>query len=560
MRPRQLDCVVIGYYEPPFGEYREFLHRQGVGSEAYRDLQLNFVNLNGAPMRFIDLLNHCYNEVHGGDSEVFKSGDIPNLAAAYLTQYLRRAKHRVEFINLFPDEQDKLREYLNQKPLCVAITTTFYVLNAPVIDMVKWIRAHSQDVKIIVGGPLIANHARNSQETPNQPIAIGSRPTLADCRVNDVFRTALEDIGADIFIIEAQGEATLARVVGCLGDGGDLAAVPNIAYRDRGVIRINPSLPENNSLDNNAIDWTSFSGRDLGRTIQTRTARSCAFNCSFCNYPTRAGALTLASLDAIQRELDSIRTVGVENVVFVDDTFNVPMGRFKEICRIMIDRNYGFKWFSYFRCSNADEEAIELAARSGCKGVFLGVESGSPAMLKNMNKAATIEKYAEGIRRLHDHGVTTFASFITGFPGETEDSIAETVDFIRQNRPTYYRTQLWYCEPGTPIQQQRDRYKIEGRGFVWSHSTMDSLEASDHIDRIFLSVNESVWLPQWSFDFWIIPYLMGKGFTPDSLLRFMRPASRMLALEIASMPPSEKTRLQRALLAEATQPLCDITA
>ncbi len=84
--------------------------------------------------------------------------------------------------------------------------------------------------------------------------------------------------------------------------------------------------------------------------------------------------------------------------MFIDDTFNVPLPRFKDLGRLMIQEQYNFNWFSYFRCSNSDEEAFDLMAKSGCKGVFLGIESGSPSILKNMNKAATIERYAEGTK------------------------------------------------------------------------------------------------------------------------------------------------------------------
>jgi p-methyltransferase len=161
----------------------------------------------------------------------------------------------------------------------------------------------------------------------------------------------------------------------------------------------------------------------------------------------------------------------------------------------MIRKNYQFNWFSYFRCSNSDEEAIELMARSGCKGVFLGIESGSPTILTNMNKAATIEKYATGIELLRRYGILTFGSFIIGFPGETDETVEETIDFIRETKPDYYRAQMWYCEPGTAIQNQRVKYDIKGEGFVWSHATMDSLEAMDHIDRMFLTIDQSLWLP-----------------------------------------------------------------
>ncbi len=186
--------------------------------------------------------------------------------------------------------------------------------------------------------------------------------------------------------------------------------------------------------------------------------------------------------------------------------------------------------------------------QSGCKGVFLGIESGSPTILKNMNKAATIEKYAQGIGWLRQYGITTFGSFIIGFPGETEETVRETIDFIKTNKPDYYRAQLWYCEPGTPIQHQREKYDIRGEGFVWNHRTMDSQEAMDHIEKLFLGIEESVWLPQWSFDFWTIPYLLGRGISREQFKELMGYASRLLALEIASVPAARKRSLQKEYL------------
>ena len=527
---RELDCIVIGYNEVPFSKYESFLRNYGEDSEAYRDLKFSFVDFGEKKFDYVGLMNHASSLAAGnGNSEPYKSGDIPNLAAAYLTTFLRRGGFSARYINLFQYEKDRLIEYLADDPLCVAITTTFYVVNLPVNEMVEFIRQHNPKVKIIVGGPLISNHYRNHK--------------------GDEFKTAVDDIGADIYVIEGQGEFTLAQIVGCLKSGGDLSTVPNIVYYENKDLRRTKVAPENNSLDANMIDWRGFPDEELGATIQTRTARSCAFKCSFCNYPTRAGALTLASLETIERELDSMKELGtVKNAVFIDDTFNVPFPRFKEICRMMIRKKYNFNWFSYFRCSNSDEEAIELMAESGCKGVFLGVESGSPSILLNMNKSATVNKYQQGIKWLRQHGILTFASMITGFPGETEDTVNETIDFIRETRPDFYRSQMWYCEPGTPIQNRREEFKINGEGFVWNHATMDSLEAMDHIDRMFLTIKESLWLPQWSFDFWIIPYLLGKGISVAQFKDFMSQAHNMLTLEIACLPDAQKRAQQEKYL------------
>lgn len=527
----KLDCVVIGYNELPFDQYESFLRKYGENSEAYRDLKFSFVELGEKKLDYVGLMNHVSSLAHGHNGsaapeQAYKSGDIPNLAAAYLTTFLRRKGLETQYINLFQYEKQRLIDFLAEDPLCVAITTTFYVVNLPVNEMVEFIRQHNSKVKIVVGGPLISNHYRNN--------------------AGEQFATAVEDIGADIYVIEGQGELTLSHVVSCLKNGDDLSSVPNVAYFENGKLRRTKVVVENNSLDENAIDWSRFPEQALGPTIQTRTARSCAFKCSFCNYPTRAGALSLASLEAIERELDSMTQLGnVKNAVFIDDTFNVPFPRFKEICRLMIRKKYNLNWFSYFRCSNSDEEAIDLMAESGCKGVFLGVESGSPTILTNMNKSATVEKYTKGIEWLRQRGILTFASMITGFPGETEATVQETIDFIRETKPDYYRSQMWYCEPGTPIQNRREEFRIQGEGFVWNHATMDSLEAMDHIDRMFLTVKESLWLPQWSFDFWIIPYLMGRGISLAQFKQFMSEAHRLLTLEIASLPAEQKRSRQQ---------------
>ena len=537
MTDRRLDCVLIGYNEVPFERYEALLRGYGEDSEAYRDLRFSFLDLAGRKMLYPEVMNYATHLAAGGGAaeepeEVFVSGEIPNLAAAYLTNFLRRRDLAVEYVNLFQQEKERLGELLDRNPLAVAITTTFYVINLPVIEMVEFIRQRNPEVKIVIGGPLVSNHVRNYAGAE--------------------LEAALEDLGGDYYIVEAQGEATLEQLLRTLRDGGDPGIVPNLVYPEEGGLRRTVLQPEANDMNENVIDWADLAaGDDLGPTLQTRTARSCAFKCAFCNYPTRAGKLTLTSVERIEWELDRMAGLGnVENVVFIDDTFNVPLPRFKDICRLMIDKGYGFNWFSYFRCSNSDEEAVELMAESGCKGVFLGIESGSPSILKNMNKRATVEQYLAGIQMLKDAGVVTFGSFITGFPGESETTAQETLDFIQGSGLDFFRSQLWYCEPGTPILQRRDEFGIEGDGFVWSHDTMDSMGAMDWIDRMFLTIDGPVWLPQWSFDFWIIPYLMGKGLSVEQMKDFCRKAQGIMALDVAFVPEAEKRRRQEALWQE----------
>jgi radical SAM PhpK family P-methyltransferase len=543
------DCIIVGYNEMPFPRFEQAVRRFGVRSAAYRDLQFSFVNIDGEPHTWVDLLNHSERRArlgsgtHNGFAD-YRCGDIPNLAAVYLTNFLRRRGLTAEYVNLFQFEQDRFRELLQTDPRCVAITTTFYTTNDPATEIVEFVKKHRPGVPVIVGGPLIANHARR----------------YSDAELD----FALDGLGADIYVVESQGEYTLYQVIESLRHGNPMTAVPNLILPTHGrfakeqprddALSLVPghsryirtgAVPENNSLDENAIDWSSTLQRSAGATLQTRTARSCAFKCAFCAYPTRAGALTLASLDTIRRELQSMHEYGgIRNLVFVDDTFNVPLPRFKQLCRMLIECGHPFRWYSYFRCNNADEEAIDLMAASGCAGVFLGIESGSQRVLANMSKSVTVEQYRHGIQMLRDHGILTFGSLIAGFPGETQETVDETIEFLHTVGLDYYRIQLWYCEPGTPIDQRRDEFQLQGMGFNWRHRTMDAQEAMSHIDRTFRDV-ETCWLPQWSFDFWILPYLAGRRIPMDAFKRYMLLTHRLLKLEFE---PVRERNEQKILL------------
>ena len=139
-----LDCIVIGYNELPFDRYRDLLMAYGEESEAYRDLKFNFVKLEDENLDYINLLNkvHCTSRSARGISAPFtpfRSGAIPNLAAAYLCQFLWRRGLQADYVNLYQSEKERLVEMLGKDPVCVAITTTFYVLDLPVVEIVEFI-------------------------------------------------------------------------------------------------------------------------------------------------------------------------------------------------------------------------------------------------------------------------------------------------------------------------------------------------------------------------------------------------------------------------------------
>jgi radical SAM PhpK family P-methyltransferase len=501
------DCIVIGHNDVDFRSVQDFMEGTRRRSAAYKDLQANSISLHGERMTYMTLLNRTLAAATGRDPGL-NVCELPHLGSCTLTSYLRKRGFQVEHINFYNSGKTRLAQLLASAPCPVAITTTLYVSDEPIAEIVGYVRSLNPDAPIIVGGPRINNMCAEYDE-PTQDFL-------------------LEGIGADVYIRHAEGEGTLARVVERRGKG-DLSDVPNLILprREGGFARTG-AAPEQNDLNVDQVDWAGF-GTDLYvPTVQIRTARSCAFKCAFCRYPIMAGQLHLATIETVEHDLRLLKAAGVKNLVFIDDTFNVPLPRFKSLLRMMIKNQFDFNWFSFFRCANSDAECFGLMRDSGCKGVFLGIESGDNQMLTYMNKAADISRYREGIRALKANGIVTFAALIVGFPGETRQSAMNTVAFLEDACPDFYRTEIYYHYGNVPIAQQAEKFGISGAGYSWTHRSMDWQEAADLLEEMYRTIKGPRVLPGYMFDFWSIPYLLGKGISIDQLKAFTATAQRWL--------------------------------
>ena len=200
---------------------------------------------------------------------------------------------------------------------------------------------------------------------------------------------------------------------------------------------------------------------------------------------------------------------GVDRIIFIDDTFNVPPHRFRELIRIFAE--YPFEWFSFLRVQYVDEETVRLMKDSGCRGVYLGIESASDKVLKNMNKRATVSQFARGINLLNKYDIAYLAAFVLGFPGETDATIQENIDFIRNNGVRFYSLKEFFYMPHTAVHESRAEYGLTGNGSKWSHATMTHEEAAEIKLDIFRSVTESTHIdPDTSL--WYMAYLYDQGY------------------------------------------------
>lgn len=493
-----IDCVIVGNNQMRFDGYEATIRAMGPESGAYRDIRLSYYHDDSDVVTCRDFCNRR----QGVSAREMSYDDILGATIPYLGSFLHRHGLTFDFVNSFQEGRDDLERLLRRnRVMTVAVTTTYYVSPLPLLEVVDFVRRVDPTVRIVVGGPFV-----RTQNEVNSAAA---------------FRFLLRQIGADFYVVSHQGEQALADLLLAIRDGRAVGDIPNVIHQRGGDYVHNVLVREENDLARNPVDWSLFAshvGYDSRRMVSVRTAQSCPFACAFCSFPVHAGSYRYLDPSDVWTELDQIEELGsVNSVTFIDDTFNVPPGRFKRILHGLRERRYSFRWNCNFRCQFATPEIVELMCDAGCEGVFLGLESGSDAVLANMNKSATSRSYRRGVELLRDAGILTHASFIVGFPGETSDTVRETIDFIETVRPDYFRAQLWYYDTMTPIRRDAERYGLRNSQFEWSHDTMTSGQAADWVDHMHGTVESSVWLPQNDFDFPSLFCLSSRGWTRDEI-------------------------------------------
>ena len=238
---------------------------------------------------------------------------------------------------------------------------------------------------------------------------------------------ALSYLGADMGI-QGEGEISFPLLLDRLSQGGDPAGVPGLFLPGKGLQGTRLFCRSLDCLSLPEPDLWPLPEKmdDLWMPVQSR--RGCPLRCSYCSTETIEGRLLRRrSPEIFVESIARWRRAGVDKFFFVDNTFNIPPEYAKEICRRLIERDLKIKWWSILYPSAADPDLIALMARSGCEQVSVGFESGSERMLKRMNKRFTPEDVRRACRVLEDHGIRRMGFLLLGGPGETRESVEESL-------------------------------------------------------------------------------------------------------------------------------------
>ena len=408
--------------------------------------------------------------------------------AAYLRQHA--VPNRVVVIDqrVEPRWEALLRRELEARPLLVGVSTMTGVQLRHALSVARLVRAASPETPILLGGV-------HPSLLPHQTMA------------SDLLALA----------VVGEGEVPLLALVRELSGGaGDLARVPGLAWRDGGRVVLNPPAPppELSALPHDRLEGVDaeryvFAGAALlsGRELDLgETSRGCPRRCGYCyNTAFNGGRWRgLPAPDVIERIRRHVARYRLGSVWLRDDNFFVDVGRAAEVIDWAARQGLGL-----YLPGITVQEFRRLPARTrealaGMRGALLrfGVESGSDAVLRAIDKGITAAEVYEVNRECAALGLTPSYNFMIGFPEERREDVLATVAMMRRLRRENPRAQLnsvnlYTPYPGTPLYERWSAAhpeQVPGRLEDWTsfhHLTVKRGRVSRRERRFYENVVET---------------------------------------------------------------------
>ncbi|MBN1622357.1 MAG: B12-binding domain-containing radical SAM protein [Endomicrobiales bacterium] len=402
---------------------------------------------------------------------------MPNLGVGYVGASLKSDAHRVRIFDsaFYDDYIPVLRDVLKEfEPEVVGITG-FTFQHSSMIKMAELVNALSPDTLIILGGP----HA-----------SVLAKTILAKYKFVD-------------FVIVGEGEESFPGLLKALYTGSALESLPGLVYRNEGGIRANNSYFISD-LDNLKKPWDVLNPLDYqkGRihgfiakeqpVTQVISSRGCPYECTFC-----AGRAVLGNkmyLRDPKKFVDEIEYLkdefGIKEVQIVDDNFTFYRDHAVNVCNEMINRKLDISWSlpNGVRADKLDKELLGLMKKAGCYSIGIGIEFGSPRMLKMVHKSLDLEKAKETVMLCNKLGFITTGFFLIGYPEETLEDIKMTADFISSLPFDRIRVSIPFPYPGSELfKYYLERNYHNAENIDWDHfHSIDNICILENLNKNFV--------------------------------------------------------------------------
>jgi radical SAM superfamily enzyme YgiQ (UPF0313 family) len=279
------------------------------------------------------------------------------------------------------------------------------------------------------------------------------------------------------FCIVGEAELPLPEFVRAFRNGSSLAGIKSLGFRKDGQLQIDCTVQ---AIDN--IDLVPFPARhlvknELYENILARrknftamiSSRGCPFNCAFCcsNHQKYRVRSPRNFVDEIEVNLKEYQ---IRDFDIYDSTFTADPLRVMAICREIAARKLDVGFTVRSRVDVVSKEMIDSLKSAGCHAIMYGIESSSPEILKRMNKGISPEQVSATVRYTRQSGIETFGFFMFGFPGETRETIEDTIRFAIELPLDYAQFTVLLPFPETDIYTY---YREHGVEDYWAEYTLD---------------------------------------------------------------------------------------
>ena len=251
------------------------------------------------------------------------------------------------------------------------------------------------------------------------------------------------------YVVFGEGEYVFLDLIRVVDEGGSPGNVRGIAFRKSGKrIKTEDAEPIQN-LDELPVPAQYFHYQHVTST------RGCAWQCAFCGSPKFWGnKVRLRSPEHFVQELALLHGKGINFFYFSDDTFTIKRERVVEICQKIIEKDLQISWYAISRVDCVDEEVLCWMRKAGCIQISFGIESGSEKIRERLNKKLKNDQIKRAFELTTKYGILPRAYFIYGSPGETWQTIQETIDLMMAISPLSVIFYILDIFPGTALYER----------------------------------------------------------------------------------------------------------
>jgi radical SAM superfamily enzyme YgiQ (UPF0313 family) len=358
----------------------------------------------------------------------------PPLGLAYLAAAMEKAGVEVEILDfvVFPyieaDFRSKLKQFNPDIVAATAVTMTF----DRAVGIIQEARRCSPGCLTVMGGPHVTFCAEES---------LSAYPEL------------------DLVVL-GEGEETIVEIAEEAGKERNWRHIPGLVFRQGESIvstgkRSHPI--DVNTLELPARHLLALGRyRALGMPISMTTSRGCPHACIFCVGRKMVGAkVRYRDPVKVADEMETLAGYGFCQINVADDLFTANARHCLAVCDEILKRNLNVKWTSFARVDTVSLMVLQRMKDAGCQAVSFGIESGNAQILKTIRKGITLSQVIEAVSLCNQVGLLPHGSFILGLPGETPETLKETLAFGEKLKKlgVSYGFHLLAPFPGTRVRQ-----------------------------------------------------------------------------------------------------------